>query len=206
MPSDAREELKFKLKRLQKRRPDVFGALGHRFELAEPAGEGALAEFEREHQIVLPEDYRWFLSEIGNGGAGPYYGVFALGEMDDGHGMAAWKEDDGFVGRLRDPFPHTEAWNDVTGQPDEEDYEPDSLEYEAAFNAFDERYFSPRNVDGAFPICHLGCALRIWLVVTGPERGRLWLDKRPDYEGLTPLRSDFLSWYTAWVDESGARA
>ena len=38
--------------------------------------------------------------------------------MDDGHDLRPWQENDGFVGQLAEPFPHTSAWNDLTGNPD----------------------------------------------------------------------------------------
>ncbi|MCA9112451.1 MAG: SMI1/KNR4 family protein [Planctomycetaceae bacterium] len=34
--------------------------------------------FQRRHGILLPDDYREFITEIGDGGAGPYYGVKPL--------------------------------------------------------------------------------------------------------------------------------
>ncbi|MBW3596433.1 MAG: SMI1/KNR4 family protein [Planctomycetes bacterium] len=46
--------------------------------------ESQAAAFEKKYAITMPEDYRQFLTQIGNGGAGPYYGMFKLREMDDG--------------------------------------------------------------------------------------------------------------------------
>jgi len=72
--------------------------------------------------------------------------------------------------------------------------------------AFEERYYSA--VDGAIPICHLGCALRHWLVVCGPEAGHVWEDSRADDEGFSPLkkpghdRVTFYLWYRTWLDEA----
>ena len=37
-----------------------------------------IKEFEHKHCITLPDDYRTFISEIGNGGFGPGYGLLPL--------------------------------------------------------------------------------------------------------------------------------
>ena len=50
-------------------------------------------------------------------------------------------------------------------------------------------YWNATQVNGAIPICHLGCCLRQWLVVTGPEAGNVWDDVRADYAGFKPVQS-----------------
>jgi hypothetical protein len=120
--------------------------------------------------------------------------------MDDGliHGS----ELDFMVGTLSAPFPHTETWNDLTGMPAEEGL--DDEEHDRQFEAFDLVYYRP--LDGAFPICHRGCALRYWLVVSGVEAGHIWCDDRADYNGLYPYllpgldRVSFYPWYRHWLD------
>lgn len=44
-------------------------------DLRPPLTERALAEFESAHAVCLPADYRAFLTEVGNGGPGPGYGM-----------------------------------------------------------------------------------------------------------------------------------
>jgi hypothetical protein len=186
----------------------VFGADSHLYQLNPPLTERDVQAFEAQHHIVLPRDYRGFLIHVGDGGAGPYYGVFKLGEMDHGRNYGPWKEGDGFAGILSEPFPHTALWNDLSGKPDDNAGEKDEEEWERRFNEFDQRYWEPSNVNGAIPICHLGCALRQWLVVTGPEVGHVWCDDRPDYKGLHPLqfggqdRVTFIEWYRLWLDDA----
>ncbi len=191
-----------------KRQPNVFGAESHGFEVNPPVKESVIARFEAKHDIELPEDYRLFLTEIGNGGAGPYYGVFKLGEMDNSFSYSRWKADDGFMGVLSEPFPHTKAWNDVPLFPEEQD---DEDAYEADLEAFDAVYWNSKNVNGAIPICHQGCAYRNWLVVTGPESGNVWEDLRVDHKGLIPVkvkrkrRASFLVWYNDWLQQAVAK-
>ena len=194
--------------------PNVSGVGSHRFRLNPVIEESVVAAFERSHGVTLPEGYRRFLTEIGNGGAGPFYGVSRLGEMDSINGEEPWKAGDGFIGVLSEPFPHREAWNDVPDYPECPDYPGDAEEdaaYDRTFEAADAIYWDSRNVNGAVPICHRGCCLRDWLVVTGPEAGHVWEDRRVDDEGLVPSagpdgrRMTFLDWYCDWLGAAVAR-
>jgi hypothetical protein len=164
-----------------------------------PLTETELTNFELRHQITLPLDYREFLLGKGNGGDL----FFKLGETDDGWGFSLWEENDGFVGVLAKPFPYTEPWNDLTGYIEhtgEESEEADRA-YDEMREVFDKRYYQP--IDGALPLAHLGCAIRLWLVVSGIERGHVWYDDRANLEGLRPLltregkRVNFLEWYNS---------
>ena len=60
-----------------------FGAYSHQYKLAAPAGEEAIRKFEEQQGVRLPEEYRDFLMFIGNGGAGPYYGLYGLKALED---------------------------------------------------------------------------------------------------------------------------
>ncbi len=184
---------------------EVFGASSHRYKVNPPLSEDKLRAFEEKHGIILPDDYRNFLLIVGNGGAGPDYGLFKLGETDEGPDFGD------FLGDLSKPFPHRQAWNDLTGEPPDFEGEYDSAEeeeYQRQIGAFDEIYWNPHIMDGAIPICHQGCALRLWLVVNGPEKGNIWEDHRADYAGIMPLqtknhkRVTFYEWYRAWLNEA----
>ena len=175
--------------RSAKRPPKIFGAETHRYTLNPVVRNSVVTNFEAKHGIELPEDYRRFMTELGNGGAGPYYGLFKFREMDDCHSFQRWKENDGFVGTLSEPFPHTRSWNDVLEYPEQDEIEDEDL-YDAEVERIDKIYWNPENVNGAIPICHQGCALRNWLVVTGPEAGNVWEDLRADEGGLVPNETE----------------
>jgi hypothetical protein len=194
------------LRRLQVAAPDIFGAQGHRFTLNATLVEADVRAFERQHAITLPTDYRQFLIELGDGGAGPYYGIFPLGLFDGaGAALEPWGD---FVGSLAQPFAFREAWNDLTGFPDDALAARDEAEYERRLDAFEQRYWSPSKMHGAFPICHMGCALRILPVLSGDEAGHVWYDGRADYTGLAPVlthsgeHASFGAWYMQWLDEA----
>lgn len=195
------------IERLRTSKVDVFGANGHGFELNPPISEFDVCVFEKRHSISLPEDYRKFITEIGNGGAGPYYGLFPMGQMDDGFELSDWREGESLVGVLSKDFQLREEWNDLSSMPNQDLLDVNQHEYDRQVEAFDAVYWTSSLMNGAMPVCDQGCALRIWLVVTGDEAGKLWDDRRADYKGLRPLllrsgeRATFSGWYQEWLDE-----
>jgi hypothetical protein len=188
----------------------VFGSGSHQYKLHPPLAVPVVEAFEARYGISLPGDYRSFLTGIGNGGAGPYYGVLPFGKDDD----RDW-EGGGLVGDLSKPFPHSTAWNLPEsfwhGEPDpppgtpleEEDRLMDAWDRE-----LETHYWNPAIMHGAIPICHLGCALRQWLAIHGEQRGFVWTDFRADNRGVSPVLggSDepmtFADWYMTWLDDS----
>lgn len=189
----------------------VFGSIGHLYRLNAPLPVSTIEAFERGHGIIFPDDYRMFLTEIGNGGAGPYYGVLPFGRDDDERN---W-EGGGLVGDLSKPFPHADSWNlPESFWEQEPDWPPDTPaeERDRMIEAWDReleaRYWHPAIMDGAIPICHVGCAIRQWLVVNGDQRGFVWHDDRVDQAGIHPLRDQdgrqqtFSAWYMTWLFES----
>ena len=199
--------VRISLKRLSDSGKHLFGADRHQFATNPTLSSGEVSAFEQRHKVALPAEYRHFISHIGNGGAGPYYGVFPLGQMDYNFEMKPWHEGDDFVGVLSAPFPLRGDWNDLSRKPSEKLNDANfEEEYYRQLDEFQRFYWGSLN--GAFPICHMGCALRIWLVVSDEEAGQLWLDRRADYKGLSPLtlknnsRATFSSWYQEWLDDA----
>lgn len=72
----------------------VFGSEVHRHRPATTLSEAEIAAFEAAHGIRLPDDYRAYLHDVGNGGAGPYYGIMPLAVFDGPPGT---------------PFPYSET-------------------------------------------------------------------------------------------------
>jgi hypothetical protein len=112
------------------------------------------------------------------------------------------------VGVLSESFPHETAWNDLSGQPPDELLDRDEAAYSRQLDDFEKTYFRNSLVNGAIPVCHEGCALRIWLVVAGNQIGRLWLDGRAENAGLRPLLlrngspATFSAWYDEWLTDA----
>ena len=222
MRIDARAILS-KLKRLREsdRGCELFGAAEHRYQLAGVASERTVRAFETRYGLTLPEDYRSFLLEVGNGGAGPCYGLLPFASF------GTYK-----VGDLREQFPHTVAWNMPEGWfknlPDPWDGEGEQLptswpSIEAMLDAvgalpvnedaarrrkeLESWYFSSEHVNGALPICHEGCGYYDLLVVQGAAYGSVWIDGRASDQGLAPVLSEsgeplsFGTWYMNWLQD-----
>ncbi|MFH9613872.1 SMI1/KNR4 family protein [Streptomyces pratensis] len=59
-------------------RSHSFGEEQHKFCLGPKLAQARAAAFETEHDIVLPDAYRQFLTHIGGSGAAPFYGLKPL--------------------------------------------------------------------------------------------------------------------------------
>jgi hypothetical protein len=204
MPLDA-DKVRAGLAKLRQARPTIFGADCHEFLLNEPLDAEMVRSFEEQHNVQLPADYRHFLTAVGNGGAGPFHGIFALGMMDSGFGYQPWRERDGIVGQLAEPFPHKMDWNNPTGKLPDNGSDED---FDAMIESFEANYWDSSLMNGAVPICHAGCALRIWIVVTGELAGHLWYDGLANYRGIWPMKDGdgkplaFARWYEDCLDLS----
>ncbi|MEV4088530.1 hypothetical protein AB0J43_50550 [Nonomuraea fuscirosea] len=161
--------------------PDAFGVEAHGFELGPPLPEAVVTEFEQRHEVTLPAEYRLFVTELGDGGAGPGYGLSRLNTSCCTHHRS---------GHLAQASPY------LPGPRYVDDWE--------------ERYEDPPGPDRAFlrgtlEIAGHGCSLVTQLTVAGPARGRLF---NLDHEGpLGPYvveDADFLAWYERWLDETVA--
>ena len=62
----------------------TFGAstygTGHHYRMNPVLPAHDLNDFQREHDVQLPRDYADFLTQIGDGGIGPYYGLLSLSD------------------------------------------------------------------------------------------------------------------------------
>ena len=171
----------------------LFGAGSHDYRFAPVIDEATLASFEEKASVRLTDDYRDFITQIGNGGAGPSYGVMGFRAKDP--------EDYTAYERLGTPWAYTEAYNPVEildGDGDESEYGQ-------------EAYWKAFNSDGALYLCHHGCASRSLLVVSGPCRGEVWSDEVANDAGYAPesnlagARATFRTWYVEWLEKAIAQ-
>lgn len=74
------DKLRKQLEKAQAMDPDRkrFGAKSHQYQWNPPARREEIEQFEEKIGVSLPKEYRDFLLYAGNGGAGPYYGLWSL--------------------------------------------------------------------------------------------------------------------------------
>lgn len=162
---------------------DRFGADSHQYKLAAPASEEVVQKFEAQHGIRLPEEYRDFLTLVGNGGAGPFYGLFGVKVPES----------------KRRETELLEQW-----LPDEENtLQAEPLIYPKMSDAdWDKAAQSPYPYTGVLPIGTQGCTLMTGLMLTGPYRGQVvYYDDDLCGPPFFLREKGVLAWYERWLRE-----
>ena len=210
-----REQFSHYLDRLRKidSAYNAFGSGTHKYAFGPRLSESDILVFETQNSCRLPEPYKTFLTEFGNGGCGPSYGVFPVGMMDSGFKIQPWPD---YI-KPGAAFRFTEAYNNEEilyvdallreDFPTEDAYEEaQEIWWDEIGEANLDKYYIEHALDGAIPICHHGCALRSWLVVDekSPEFGNIWDDLVGEEGGVAPTlkkdgsRVDFADWTLDW--------
>ena len=104
-------------------------------------------------------------------------------------------------------FADQEFWDKEPNPPEETSQEEEDRLWQEWDKILEANYWNPSIMDGAIPICHLGCAQRQWLVINGEQRGFVWDDMRADNRGIAPTKArgkpmTFSDWYLAWLSEA----
>lgn len=173
------ERILEKLEQVRHKKLSCFGSETHRFRFDRPIDEAALKQFEEEHRVTLPADYRAFLKLAGNGGAGPYYGIYKL---DQWNNFVDWVMDDVPANILALPCPlHPKMSREG--------------DWESQFGDGTCPY------QGMISIGTQGCTYETGLIVTGEYTGRVVYLDANGYAPYVVREPDFLRWYERWLDE-----
>lgn len=194
--TSALERILAKLAELRQLDPNytLFGSNGHHYALGTPLTDSEVEDYEKALGVALPSEYRDFLMKVGHGGAGPFYGLFQL----DGKDM----ENPTNLDEISKPFHWTEATNPMEWQNSTSE---DGVLIESGDEG--DSYLEWWIIPGVLYICNYGCALRYFMVVSGPQAGEVWIDRQADEQGIVPERGEngsrlhFLQWYERWLDD-----
>ncbi len=172
----------------------------HRFRLEPPLPEAEVAAFEGRYDILLPAEYRDFITSVGSSGAGPYYGILPLAQVTDHldcDDEATCKKKLGAV------FP----LSDKTYQPDWKLGQDDWL-VEVGGIDWKKRKYGAEAWDpfqGTIAICDQGCSYYAVLVLNGPQRGAIWNIEQHLSPPVKAPYAGFLDYYEGWVDRMLAK-
>jgi hypothetical protein len=149
-------------------------------ELNSVCGFDEIEKFQSHHDIELPEEYVFYLTQVSNGGDGPPeygIGIGKLGEVASD--MSAQQKENWLeLMNVQKKFPYSEALTDDEFQ----DEDHIKMDY------------------GSLYVGNDGCGMYWHLIVSGPEKGNMWLLSGEGI-GSTEPRLDFLSWLEYWLDD-----
>jgi len=177
----------------------VFGADSHEYILNPVLSEDEVLKFEREHGITIPEDYRQFILTVGNGGAGPFYGLMKLEDNDENKPDLSKP----FEYTKEEPFMIMNMYEEIEEQLEE--YEDEDEQDEAREALLNDMY---KKCDrGIIFLAHEGCGMYSVLVANGEEYGNVWYFDLANDAGIFPLSKaetgepmKFTDWYEVWLD------
>lgn len=171
---------------------NIFGSEEHQYKFNDRISEREVLKFENKHGIEIPKAYREFILKFGNGGCGPNYGLLTLetGVLNIPH----YPEHSDII-KLSNEFRFEKCWN---------------MDYvDGDVQLWEKEYEDSKWCDGMLRISHEGCGYFANLVITGKERGHIWIDGRASDGGIYPVnhhkgesKTDFIQWYLNWLDES----
>jgi hypothetical protein len=165
----------------------LFGAWQHQYTFNAAATIEQVQAFESEHQLTLPEDYKAFITQIGNGGAGPYYGLRPLQHYNAHY---IHHEVELTTTRLKDPFP--------------------SHYWLSEKETFITKEIVQESARGTISICEEGDGYNHLIVLSGKEKGNIWFDGCVSNQGMAPFttqekaRFSFLDWYESWLEAANS--
>jgi hypothetical protein len=62
---------------------EIGGNWGHGYRFNDRLDESSVRAFEMRNGLQLPSDYREFITQVGDGGAGPHYGIYPLAQASE---------------------------------------------------------------------------------------------------------------------------
>ncbi|WP_176891924.1 SMI1/KNR4 family protein [Fusobacterium varium] len=173
----------------------IFGSESHEYIINSKLTEEEIQNFEAKNQLTLPSEYREYLKNIGNGGAGPFYGLLELEDNDNNLTDLSME----FPYTYDKPLKLVEVYEAMDEMDDENEEEQEQF--------LNEIY--EKSVRGIIFLAHEGCGMYSVLVVKGEEYGNVWYFDFANDAGTYPLTSEktgksmkFFEWMELWIDKS----
>lgn len=159
----------------------VFGASSHQYKLNPVLPLEDVQAYQEKYHVELPSEYVFFITEVGNGGAGPYYGIYPLNIDEPGVEnvgapfITSHLTENQWVGKLQP----------ICGEDREDCSDALYEQIEAEIQR------------GTYAVGTQGCTYESIVVVSGPEANRIfYIDVGWNYENVPyDTGMTFLEWY-----------
>lgn len=163
----------------------IFGADSHKYLLNETVSLEQIRAFEAKYQVELPEEYVFFITKVGNGGAGPFYGIdpLCLDEEYEKHYQ-----------KLSKPTNYNDDYlqfcKKCLALSEKEKLDEDDINFGDC-------------LDGVLNINTQGCTFDTLLVLNGSRKGELvYIDWNLElYNPPRLINMTFLEWYQGFFEE-----
>lgn len=179
---------------------ELFGTSTHKYKLNPPVSASFVRSIEEKYGFTLPEDYFHFITEVGDGGAGPDYGLQSftklLTEGSDSHSKRYWEE---YRYSLAKPFVPRPMLADEVEEfaiATKEAYERNPDNYFIC-----EEYLETKFCDtkGFYTLGTHGCQWDFGLIITGEKRGQVFDTDNEGAYGF--VAGSFTEFYQNWLEK-----
>lgn len=171
---------------------EVFGAGKHQYRINPVLSMAEIRKVEKERHVKLPEEYVFYLTKVGNGGAGPYYGLYSLEKV-----LA--EDRNPYLGQIFEQTVTTqltgEQWREHIHRLDELG---ESIETDADYEEYQSKLLS-----NMMPIGTQGCTYDNLLMLSGGDAGRImYIDWNMEEDG-PPFDTgmSFLEWMEGFFQD-----
>ncbi len=164
----------------------VFGSASHKYQLNPVISPAEIRQHEERYRVTLPEEYKFFMTKVGNGGAGPYYGIYPLDKIEQYHEYIEESGKPAWIGDALTP----EIWAGkmaLLDNDDDDTYDQIMKEITSGFQVIGTQ----------------GCTFDNLLMNSGSEKGRMvYIDWNLISENVPCLTGmTFLEWYENFFQE-----
>lgn len=151
-----------------------------------------IVKLEEKYNFKIPESYKVFLTEIGNGGESGYYGIYGV----DTNNFLKYLERNRDI-LNKEPFLKSdmtdEEWATFSQNIDNAVESEDDSEYER----LEDQFYT-----GLIPIECQGCSYEIYMVLNGKDAGKLvYIDMDFNVKPFFCYENDILEWYERFLRE-----
>lgn len=155
---------------------ELFGTAKHKYQLNLPIRASFVRALEEKYGFTLPDDYFRFITEIGDGGAGPDYGIDPFADLvKKSQNQYAEEYQEDYRNSLKNAFaPRPMSADELDNF---------AIATQAAYEQNPDKYFiyeNPNedalcNLDGFYVLGTQGCQWDFGLITAGEMRGKVFV-------------------------------